>query len=510
MKLSLSEQMKKMDQEAVNTGIYDIILMENASIKSFYEIKNCFGDVADKNCIVFAGFGNNGGDSLALARHLYNNRANVFVYMLGYKDRLQGNLGVNFNIISSMNIPYKFVYTDEDYNNDLIKNCDLIIDGIFGTGLSRNAEGKFKDAIDKINSSEAFVVSLDLPSGIAANSGKIMGAAVKSDLTPTFALAKPGHFLYPGREYAGNVKVVDISTPRYIIDNFESDFYAITKNDIILKKRDVTSHKGIFGHLSVIGGSLGKSGAVIMASLGACKTGAGLVSACIPKSINTVFESNILEAMSYPLEDKDGFISKESAGDLLDFILDKTAVSFGMGLGVTEDTKYITDQVVSVDKPLIIDADGLNCLSGSIDLLKSRKKPTIITPHPKEFARLINRTTKDVIENRLELIRNFAQEYNTIVVLKMADTIIADTNGKIYINTSGNQGMAAGGSGDVLSGMIGSFLAQGYRAIDACRYGVFLHGLSADLAYNKGVSYESMMPNDIIDNINEAIKSVIN
>lgn len=510
MKLSLSEQMKKMDQEAVDTGIYDIVLMENASIKSFYEIKNYFGSVTDKNCTVFAGFGNNGGDSLALARHLYNNKANVFVYMLGYKDRLQGNLEVNFNIINSMNIPYKFVYTDEDYNSDLIQNCDLIIDGMFGTGLSRNAEGKFKDAIDKINSSKAFVVSLDIPSGIAANSGKIMGAAVKSDLTPTFALAKPGHFLYPGREYAGNVKVVDISTPRYVIDDFKSDFCAITKNDIILKNRDAASHKGIFGHLSVVGGSLGKSGAVIMASLAACKTGAGLVSACIPKSINTVFESNILEAMSYPLEDKDGFISKESSGDLLDFVSDKTAVSFGMGLGITEGTKYITEQIVSIDKPLIIDADGLNCLSGGTDLLKNRTRSTIITPHPKEFARLIDKTTKDVIENRLELIRNFAHEYNTIVVLKMADTIIADTNGKIYINTSGNQGMAAGGSGDALSGMIGSFLAQGYRAIDACKYGVFLHGLSADLAYGKGVSYESMMPRDIIDNINEAIKSVVN
>ncbi len=509
MKLSLSEQMKKMDKEAVDAGIYDVVLMENASIKSFYEITSYFGDVAGQSCVVFAGFGNNGGDSLALARHLYNNGANVFVYMLGYKDRLQGNLEVNFNIISNMNIPYKFVYTDSDYNSGLIQDCDLIIDGIFGTGLSRNAEGKFKDAIDKINSSKAFVVSLDLPSGIAANSGKIMGTAVKSDLTPTFAMSKPGHFLYPGRLYSGNVRVVDISTPRYIIDNFEPDFYAITKDDITLINRDATSHKGIFGHLSVVGGSLGKSGAVIMASLGAYKTGAGLVSACIPESINAAFKSNIPEAMSYPLKDNNGFISKESSVDMLNFISDKTAVSFGMGLGITEDTKYITEQIVSVNKPLIIDADGLNCLGGSVDLLKNRTKSTIITPHPKEFARLVNKTTKDVIENRLELVKNFAKEYNTIVVFKMADTIIADTNGKIYINTSGNQGMAVGGSGDVLSGMIGSFLAQGYSAIDACKYGVFLHGLSADLAHKKGISYESMMPGDIINNINEAIKSVI-
>ena len=509
MKLSLSEQMKKMDKEAVDAGIYDVVLMENAAIKSFYEITNYFGDVAGKNCVVFAGFGNNGGDSLALARHLYNSGANVFVYMLGYKDRLQGNLEVNFNIVSNMNIPYKFVYTGSDYNSDLIRDCDLIIDGIFGTGLSRNAEGKFKDAIDKINSSKAFVVSLDLPSGIAANSGKIMGTAVKSDLTPTFAMSKPGHFLYPGRSYSGNVRVVDISTPRYIIDNFEPDFYTVTKNDITLINRDAVSHKGIFGHLSIVGGSLGKSGAVIMASLGAYKTGAGLVSACIPESINAAFESNIPEAMSYPLKDQNGFISQEASVDMLNFVSDKTAVSFGMGLGITEDTKYITEQIVSTDRPLVIDADGLNCLSGSVDLLKNRTKSTIITPHPKEFARLINKTTKDVIENRLELVKNFAKEYSTIVVLKMADTIISDTNGKIYINTSGNQGMAVGGSGDVLSGMIGSFLSQGYNAIDACKYGVFLHGLSADLAYKKGSSYESMMPGDIINNINEAIKSVI-
>jgi len=486
MKLSTAAQMRELDRKAIEIGIPDIVLMENASLKSFFKILDYYGDIEGKLAVCFVGAGNNGGDALAISRHLYNNGANVFVYMLIDEFKLNPSPKTNFEIIKNMGIQYKFVFSEEDFNEGLVRECDIIIDGIFGTGLSRPVEGRFRKAIELINNSDTFVVSVDIPSGVRADTGEIMGIAVEADLTPTFALAKPGHFLYPGKSNSGIVEVVDISTPRYAIDEFEPDFVALDDSEVKLLYRDETAHKGIFGHLAVVGGSLGKSGAVIMASKSALKCGAGLVSAVIPEPINTAFESCILEAMSYPVKSENGFFSEDSLDDVLNFISDKDAICFGMGLGVNDCTKKLTRAIVEVDKPMIIDADGLNCLAYFKDELKKREVPTVLTPHPKEFARLLGVDTKEVINNRLELVKQFAGEFDVILVLKMADTLIATPNGKIYINTTGNVGLATGGSGDVLSGIIGSFLAQGYDPIQAAINGVYLHGLAADIATDKG------------------------
>ncbi|AEA33309.1 bifunctional ADP-dependent NAD(P)H-hydrate dehydratase/NAD(P)H-hydrate epimerase [Hippea maritima] len=508
MKLSTAAQMREMDKKAIETGIPDIVLMENASIKSFYKILEYYGSIEGALVAAFVGAGNNGGDALAISRHLYNNGANVFVYMLIDEDKLNPSPKTNFDIVKNMGIDYKFVQNDDDFNEELIRECDIIIDGIFGTGLSRPVEGRFKRAIELINTSPAFIVSVDIPSGIKADTGEVMGVAVEADLTPTFALAKPGHFLYPGREYSGDVEVVDISTPRHVIDEFDPNFIALDKDEIYLDFRSPTAHKGNFGHLAVVGGSLGKSGAVIMASKAALKTGVGLVSAVVPKSINTAFESRLLEAMSYPADDESGFFSENSIDSVVEFVSDKSSICFGMGLGITESTKKLTEELLQINKPMVIDADGLNCLSFCVEKLKARKLPTILTPHPKEFSRLRGIQTKDVLKDRLNLAVEFAQEYGVYLVLKMADTLIATPDGKLYINTTGNQGLATGGSGDVLSGMIGAFLAEGYDALQAALNGVYLHGLAADLAIEGGITYESLTPSDVIDRINEAIRSV--
>ncbi len=508
MKLSNAIQMKQMDKKAIETGIPDIILMENASVKSFFHIKSRYENIEGALAVAFVGVGNNGGDAIAISRHLYNNGANVFIYMLTEEEKLNASPKTNFEIVKNMGIQYKFVYNDSDFNGELIKESDIIIDGIFGIGLSRNVEGYFKKAIELINESDAFVVSVDIPSGIKADTGEVMNVAVEADLTPTFALSKPGHFLYPGRGYAGVVEVVDITTPKYIIDEFNADFYAIEKDDISINCREATSHKGTYGHLAIVGGSKGKSGAVIMSSEAALRCGVGLVSCVIPNSINTAFESSIKEAMSYPVGLDDATFVEDSMDEILEFVKDKSAVAFGMGLGINESTKKLTKYMLRIDKPLLIDADGINCLSKNVELLKGRKSPTILTPHPKEFVRLTGIPLKDVIKNRLSLIKEFAVEHNIILILKMADTLISTPGGKIYINTTGNPGLATGGSGDVLSGMIASFLAQGYSDIQSAINGVFLHGLAADLAYNDGLSYESLMPSDVIEYINEAIVEI--
>ncbi len=509
MKLSSSVQMKQMDKEAIKTGIPDIVLMENASVKSFFQIKSRYENIEGALSVAFVGVGNNGGDAIAISRHLYNNGANVFIYMLTDEEKLNASPKTNFEIVKNMGIQYKIVKNESDFDEEIIKESDIIIDGIFGIGLSRNVEGIFKKAIELINDSDAFIVSVDIPSGIKADSGEVMGEAVRADLTTTFALAKPGHFLYPGREHSGEVEVVDITTPKYILDEFNADFYAIEKEDISINFREPTSHKGTYGHLNIIGGSKGKSGAVILASKAALRCGAGLVSTTIPNSINTAFEANIVEAMSCPVGNSDEkTFSDKDISEILEFAKDKDAVAFGMGLGVNDSTKKLTKHILRIDKPILIDADGINCLSENVELLKARKAPTILTPHPKEFARLTNLTVKEVGKNRLSIIKEFSSEHNVILVLKMADTLVSTPQGKIYINTTGNPGLATGGSGDILSGMIASFLAQGYEALQSCINGVFLHGLAADLAYDDGFSYESLTPQDVIEYINEAIVEI--
>ena len=508
MKLSTAAQMRELDRKAIETGIPDIVLMENASLKSFFKILEYYGDVRGKLAVCFVGAGNNGGDALAIGRHLFNAGANVYIYMLVSEEKLNESPKVNFTIDKNMGIPYKFVLSESDFNEELIMESDIIVDGIFGTGLSRAVEGRFKRAIELINRSGAFIVSVDIPSGVKADTGEIMGVAVEADLTPTFALAKPGHFLYPGRSHSGEVEVVSISTPIYLLDEFEPTFIAIDDSEIFLKEREETAHKGNFGHLAIVGGSIGKSGAVILASKAAIKSGVGLASAVIPDCINTAFESSITEAMSLPLKSSSGMLSKGSIEDILNFISDKSAVCFGMGLGVSDDTKYITKEILKVNKPLVIDADGINCLSEFTEELKNRKKPTILTPHPKEFSRLIRQSTSEVLRKRLELVREFAEEFGVILVLKMADTLIAEPDGKIYINTTGNVGLATGGSGDVLSGIIGSFLAQGYDPLKSAINGVFIHGLAADIAIEKGSTYESLTPTDVCEYINQAIKHI--
>ncbi|WP_291490658.1 NAD(P)H-hydrate dehydratase [Desulfurella sp.] len=507
MKLSTSLQMKELDSKSINEfKIPDIVLMENASRGTFELIKKQFGSLEGLRVSVFAGLGNNGGDAMAIARHLYNAGANVLVNLVADPDKLNPSPKINYDILCSMNVPINIINHIEDLNDVFLAHSQIIIDGLFGIGLSRNIEGIFYDIIDKINKSNAFVVSVDIPSGINADTAECLGIAVKADLTATFALAKPGQFLYPGRLYCGKLEVVDISTPKQLIDDFKPTFNALVKDDFVIEDRPKNSHKGNFGHIAIVGGSIGKSGAVILAANAALRSGAGLVSAVVPDCINTAFESSCIEAMSYPVKDKDGFFSKESFDDIVDFVRDKDVICFGMGLGVFDDALYLLESLLELKKPMVIDADGLNVLSKNVNLLKKINSPVILTPHPKEFSRLIGQTTAEVLKNRLKLVKEFAKKNNVILILKMADTLIS--NGEsIFINTSGNPGLSTGGSGDVLSGIIASLIAQNNDVLYASCMGVFLHGLSADLALSK-YSEASLLPTDVINHITNAIEAI--
>ncbi len=507
MKLSTSIQMKELDSKAINEfNIPDIVLMENASRGSVELIKKHFGELKGIKVSVFAGLGNNGGDAMAIARHLYNAGSNVLVNLVADPKRLNQSPKVNYDILCSMNVPINVINHIEDINDVFLAHSQIIIDGLFGIGLSRKIEGIFYEIIDKINKSNAFVVAVDIPSGISADTGECLGIAVKADMTATFALAKPGHFLYPGRLYSGKLEIVDISTPKQLLDEFKPTFNALVKDDFVIQDRPKDSHKGNFGHVAIVGGSIGKSGAVILASQAALRSGAGLVSAVVPNCINTAFEASCTEAMSYPVKDKDGFFSKEAFVDIVKFVHDKDVICFGMGLGVFDDALYLLESLLELKKPMVIDADGLNVLSKNVSLLKKTNGGIILTPHPKEFSRLIGLTTHDVIKNRLKLTVEFAKDYNVVVVLKMADTLIS--NGEsIFINTSGNPGLSTGGSGDVLSGIIASLIAQGNDVLSASCLGVFLHGASADIALKQYCEI-SLLPTDVANYITKAIEVI--
>lgn len=506
MKLSTSSQMKELDAKSIKEfNIPDIVLMENASRGTFELIKKHFGKLEGVKVSVFAGLGNNGGDAMALARHLYNAGANVLVNLVANTDRLNPSPKINYEILRSMNVEIAIINNIDDINDVFLAHSQIIIDGLFGIGLSRNIEGLFYDIIEKINKSSATKVSLDIPSGINADTGECLGIAVKADLTVTFALAKPGHFLYPGRDYCGRLEIVGISTPKSLIDEFKPTFNALVKDDFFLENRLKSSHKGNFGHVAVVGGSLGKSGAVVLSSCACLKSGAGLVSAVVPDCINNAFESLCVEAMSYPVNSKNGFFSKDSFDDIFNFVKDKDVICFGMGLGIFNEGLDLLKGLIELKKPMVIDADGLNVLAKNPDVLKIANAPIVLTPHPKEFSRLINQSTQYVIKNRLNLIKEFAKNYNVILVLKMADTLISDGN-DIFINTSGNPGLSTGGSGDVLSGIIASFIAQGKTVLQAATFGVFLHGFSADLAV-KEFGENALLPSDVINYLAKAIES---
>lgn len=505
MKLSTSAQMKELDSKSIKEfNIPDIVLMENASRGAFEAIKKKFGSVKNKKISVFAGLGNNGGDALALARHLYNAGADVLVNLVSTPEKLNPSPKINYDILHSMNVAINIVNNVGDINDIFLTHSEIIVDGLFGIGLSRDIEGLFYHIIEKINKTNAFKVALDIPSGISSDSGKCLGTAIIANLTVTFALAKPGHFLYPGRNYCGNLEIVDISTPRKLLDEFKPIFSALTQDDFYLEKRPKNSHKGNFGHLAIVGGSLGKSGAVILASQAALRSGVGLVSSVIPNCINVAFESSSIEAMSFPVQDNNGFFSRQSFKDIIDFVKDKDVICFGMGLGIFDEAIDLLEGLIELKKPMVIDADGLNVLSKNIEILKKAVSPIILTPHPKEFSRLINQQTSYVLENRIELLKEFASKYNVVLVLKTADTLISDGS-SIFINTSGNPGLATGGSGDVLSGIIASFLAQYKDPLFAAKFGVFLHGFSADLAIEE-FGENALLPSDVISYLAKAIE----
>ncbi|MCJ7773070.1 MAG: NAD(P)H-hydrate dehydratase, partial [Desulfobacterales bacterium] len=406
-------------------------------------------------------------------------------------------------------IPDKILF--EKHKTSLLHH-DIYIDAILGTGLKSEVRGIFKDMIEFLNDSGKPVFAVDIPSGLNADTGQPNGCCVKAQITATFAFPKIGHMLFPGASYTGILEIITIGIPPHIADGVAPSQYILT-TDMVKKyfqPRSPDAHKGTTGHLLVISGSPGKTGAAALTVKSAMRSGAGLVTLGIPASLNPILEAQTTEAMTYLLpEDKTGSLSVSSFKSIKNLINGKKCMAIGPGLGNTDGiTKLISKIIHECEIPLVIDADGLNCIEGNVNLLKNKKCPIILTPHPGEMAKLTGASIKSIQNDRITSARVFAQKFNVHVVLKGARTVIAHPNGEIFINPTGNPGMASGGMGDVLTGIIGGFVTQGYAPEAATHMGVYLHGASAD-TLSREYGPVGFLATDIIDALPAEIGKLI-
>ena len=491
MKVVTGEMMQRLDQRAIQEfGVSGLTLMENAGRGCVEVITREFGTEPARRAVVVSGKGNNGGDGYVIARLLKEDGWQVATFVLARREEISGDARVNLDRLGDMPVLFLPGKGELGRYGAALREATLIVDALLGTGLRSEVRGAYAEAIGLINAAGKPVLAVDIPSGIDATTGGILGCAVKADSTVTFALAKCGHVLYPGVAYTGRLHIVDIGIPPELSAAAGYEFLDAAAVRPLLSRREPCAHKGNFGHCLVIAGSTGKSGAAAMAANSAVRAGAGLVTLAAPASLNPILEVKTTEAMTLPLPDRGRGLLGDAARPLLaEAMTGKNVVAVGPGLSWSLETaRLVRELAADTELPLVIDADGLNALADEpAVLLRKKSAIVILTPHPGEMARLCGVSTAAVESDRIGIAREFALKYRLYLILKGARTIIASPDGRIAINGSGNPGMASGGMGDVLTGVLTALIAQGYEPFTACRVGVFIHGYAADLvAADKG------------------------
>ena len=492
MKLLTARQMRDLDRRAIEEfAVPGVVLMENAGRATAELAGRHFAAAFPGPVLVLCGKGNNGGDGYVVARHLANRGWRVETLVLARRDAICGDAAIHLEILLRSQAAVEFIAEPEALASALGRCApQLIVDALLGTGLGSEVKGPFRQAVDWINGTGLPVVSVDIPSGLDADSGRIQGVAVQAALTVTFACAKLGQILYPGADLVGALEVVDIGMPQVLLAQVPDALVFTDRQEAarLLPARPLAGHKGTFGHLLVVAGSTGKSGAAALTAEAGMRGGAGLVTLATAAGERAILAAKLTEVMTAALPESDGGISLQAIDPLRELTAGTEALALGPGLGQAPETAALVRLLVTeCPLPLVLDADGLNALAGHLDPLRQREAATLLTPQPGEMARLIGGTIRDVETDRVHVARNFAQQHRVVVVLKGARTIIAFPDGQLRINASGNPGMASGGMGDLLTGLLGALLAQGMTATDAAVLGVFLHGLAADrLAARQG------------------------
>ena len=533
MKVVTAEEMREIDRKTIEEcGILGVVLMERAGFVVASKIKELFGR---KSVIVLSGSGNNGGDGLVVARNLHNEGWDVKVFLTSRPEDLKGDALLQYKAAVKFGVEIKPINEFLLHYSSVLTRHSVIVDAILGTGLSKNIAGKLSEVISLINKSNIPIISVDIPSGISSDNGQVMGAAVRADYTVTFGLPKRGHFLYPGAEYTGKLFVEDIGFPEELLKTEKLNIELLMKDYIsaLIPERNKYSHKGNYGHVLIVAGSRGKTGATLMAAKACLRCGAGLVTIGVPESLADIFQSRVTEEMTLILPDKgDGTLSVRASNKILEF-LNKTGgmLAIGPGIGVSAETeKLMRTLIKNSEAPIVIDADGINSIKGGRGVFSKVKAPLILTPHPGEMARLLQQLAPPPLppprggrareggkapnselltkieKDRINTAISFAKETGTYLVLKGVPTIIAVPDGRAFINSTGNPGMATAGTGDVLTGMISGFLNQTPNPIHACITGVYMHGLAGDMAASEKGQY-SLIATDIIDKIPDAFRS---
>jgi len=523
MKLVTAQEMKEVDRIAIEKyGIPSLQLMEKAGAGVAKVAAKMLADPKGKNVFIFCGKGNNGGDGFVAGRYLAQKKAKVKFFLVGKKTELKGDAQANLRRALKMKLPIVEITDVKKIPENF--ECDLIIDAIFGTGFEGEVGGLEKEGIKKINDSKIPVLAVDIPSGLDADTGKVKSICVRADQTATMGLPKIPQVFYPGKDFCGELTVVDIGIPDAVIQSVKTNLNLITEDEVrkLLPHRPGDVHKGDCGKIFILAGSTGLTGAACLASLSALRVGAGLVTLGVPETLNPIFEIKLTEVITKPLPDvgKKGALALRGLGGITPHLENSDCHAIGPGLGQHFETLELVRRLVisRINKPLVLDADGLNAFAKDSTPLKNLPYPAILTPHIGELSRLVNLPIEEISKDRVNISRKVAQGYNLTLILKGAPTLVAEPSGQVYVNSTGNPGMATAGSGDVLTGMIVGLLGQKLKlekdksmaqnALESALAGVYLHGLCGDLAKNKKTEY-GLIAGDILDEIPSGLKSII-
>jgi len=504
VKVSTVEMMRSLDNGAMeNYHIPDKILMENAGNAAYFVIHDEFG-IKGKRFVVFCGIGNNGGDGFVVARKLHSNGGLVTVFLLNDSEKLKGCARDNFDILSAIPVTIERI-SSIGQTNDAVTHCDAVVDALFGTGLTRSITGLYKDVIELINKTNKPVFSIDVPSGINGDTGQIMGCAIKADYTVTFGLPKLGNLLYPGFGMCGKLYVTHISFPPSHYNN--KNIRVETNDPLTIPERDEDTHKGDYGKALFIAGSSQYLGAPYFSAFSFLKAGGGLSYLASPKSITPFLANKGSEIVFLPQTETDeGNLSERSKNEILEFSDNVDIVIIGPGLSLNEETQELVRKLVTdINKPIIIDGDGITAIAKDIDIIKNRKETTILTPHLGEMSRITKMDVEKIKKDRIPILFDTSMELNAYIILKGAHTLISHPEKHIFINMSGNPGMATAGCGDVLAGTVAAMFGLGLSTEDSIRMGVFIHGLSGDLAM-RDIGEDGITANDIMNYLPEAIR----
>ncbi len=470
--------MQALDRHTIDKlGVPSEVLMESAGRAVVEQVlaQRAPGGVV----VCVCGAGHNGGDGLVVARHLAMLGIPVRAAIVGDPEALRGDPAAQLARARAAGVPIDL------FEAASLDVADVVVDALFGTGLGRAIEGDAATAVEAMREARGWarVVSVDLPSGIEADTGRILGTAVLADATVTFGLPKIGLALEPGRTHAGSVRVARIGIADEAPEA-EPHIWMLTRAEAgaWLPQRPRDAHKGSFGHVLVVAGSTGKTGAAILSVEGAARIGAGLVTLACPASLNAIFEARLTEAMTAPVAaTREGALASDAEAAIVSLAHERDVLALGPGIGTEEDTRALVRALVDrVERPVVIDADGLNCLAGSTDRLAARRAPTVLTPHPGEAGRWLGCSPAELNQDRVASAERLAGETQAVVVLKGAGTVVADPGGDVFVNPTGGPLLATGGTGDVLTGLVAGLLAQGLDPFEAAVLASFVHGECAD------------------------------